>query len=297
MSLPEYKGENMSAQIISIVNNKGGVGKTTSTAFMGEILSLFGKKVLLIDTDESGNLSMLFKHFQEDCNNVLNNLEAPEQLNISEIFKYRYKTEGEVQKTIYSVHQDLDIMPSSKRLSLIPDMLLLQSKSNNLNNNIILKKAVKTISDKYDYIFIDTAPRNDILIVNSLMTSDYIVVPVRSEGFSFKGFRETLTTLANLKEEYDISAEFLGAYQTSAEKNTNIYKEFDAEYNKMLGKKNLPCIRKDKTVNELLSSAGDNLIKYTASSNVLYDYCMLLIAMDILDSATKQLIQRAYNLI
>lgn len=70
------------AKVISIINNKGGVGKTTSTAFFGEILSLFGKRVLLVDTDESGNLSLLFNQFSTDSKNVLAGIEDADRKNI-----------------------------------------------------------------------------------------------------------------------------------------------------------------------------------------------------------------------
>ena len=76
----------MAAKVISVVNNKGGVGKTTSTAFFGEILALFGKRVLLVDTDESGNLSLLFNHFQEDSADIMSGLTMAPQKNVSEIF-------------------------------------------------------------------------------------------------------------------------------------------------------------------------------------------------------------------
>ena len=225
----------------------------------------------------------------------MNGLSPSPQNNVSEIFKYRYRSADQVKSCIYQVGDYIDILPASKRLSLIPDFLLLQSKSNNLNNNIILKRALQTIIDDYDYIFIDTAPRNDILIVNSLMISDYVVIPVRSEGFSFKGFKEVLAKLRELQDEYEIAAEFLGAYQTAAETTTNIYKELNAQYEELLGKKNLPSIRKDIKVNEVLSISGNDLIKYTSSSNVLYDYCMLLIAMGILDEETEKAIKAAYS--
>ena len=284
----------MAAKVISVVNNKGGVGKTTSTAFFGEILALFGKRVLLVDTDESGNLSLLFNHFQEDSADIMSGLTMAPQKNVSEIFKFRYRSAEEVKSCIYNVGEYIDILPASKRLSLIPDFLLLQSKTNILNNQIILKRALQTIIDDYDYIFIDTAPRNDILIVNSLMISDYVVIPVRSEGFSFKGFKEVLAKLRELQDEYEIAAQFLGAYQTAAETSTNIYKELNAQYEELLGTKNLPSIRKDIKVNEVLSISGSDLIKYTSSSNVLYDYCMLLIAMGILDDDTIRAIKAAY---
>lgn len=286
----------MAAKIISTVNNKGGVAKTTSTAFFGEILSLFGKKVLLVDTDESGNLSLLFNKFTVDSREVLmGEKEAPEK-NIAEIFKYHYRTAEEVSSCIYNIRPNLDIIPSSGRVRNIPDTLLLQSRTTNKNNNIILKKALQTIADQYDYIFIDSAPRNDILIVNILIASDYILIPVRSDGFSLKGFKEVTTELADLQEEYDIEAQFLGLFQVAAETNTNIFKELDKEYSEMLGKKNLPCVRKGVKVNELLSGTTNSLINYTSDSNVLYDYCMLLLATNILDEDTVKLIKAAYNM-
>lgn len=116
----------------------------------------------------------------------------------------------------------------------------------------------------------------------------------RSEGFSFKGFKEVLAKLRELQDEYEIAAQFLGAYQTAAETSTNIYKELNAQYEELLGAKNLPSIRKDIKVNEVLSISGSDLIKYTSSSNVLYDYCMLLIAMGILDDDTIRAIKAAY---
>ena len=97
-----------------------------------------------------------------------------------------------------------------------------------------------------------------------------------------------------MQDEYEIAAQFLGAYQTAAETSTNIYKELNAQYEELLGAKNLPSIRKDIKVNEVLSISGSDLIKYTSSSNVLYDYCMLLIAMGILDDDTIRAIKAAY---
>lgn len=287
----------MAAKIISIVNNKGGVAKTTSTAFFGEILSLFGKKVLIVDTDESGNLSLLFNKFIGDEKNIMLGIEEAKQKNIAEIFKFHYRTKEEVIECIYNIRPNLDIIPASSRLRNIPDTLLLQSRTGNVNNNIILKRALKTVSCNYDYIFLDSAPRNDILIVNNLIASDYILIPVRSDGFSLKGFKEVIAEIADLREEYGIEAEFLGVFQVAAETNTNIYKELDTKYKEMLGSKNLPCIRKDVKVNELLTVVNSDIINYTSSSNVLYDYCMLLLSTGILDKATEQFIKSAYGIL
>lgn len=281
----------MAAKTISILNNKGGVGKTISAAFIAEALSFFGKKVLLVDMDESANLSVLFNEFVEDSYNVINGLSKPDRPNIAEIFKYRYKTEEDISQCIINIKPNLDIIPSSKRHGQTP-ILLLQNQLG--NNNIVLKKALTSIKHKYDFIIIDTAPANNILIVNTLIASDYILVPARAEGFSYKGLKETLETLSSLKEEYDIDAEFLGAFLTAAEKNTNIYKTFNKEFSETLQNKYLPCIRKDIKVSELITMCHD-IIDYTSSSSVLYDYCMLLIATGILDDQTAGLIKKAYE--
>lgn len=277
---------------ISIINNKGGVGKTTSTAFLGEILSFFGKRVLLIDMDESGNLSVLYNKYTDDSTNVLSGIEVPANPNIAEIFKYRYRASEDVKKTIQNIRPNLDIISSSKRHSQTPTILFQNQLS---NNNIVLKRAVNCIKNEYDFILIDTAPANDILIVNSLMACDYILVPIRSEGFSYKGLKETLETISYLKSEYDIDAEFLGAFQTAVESNTSIYKSLDENYRKTLQDKYLPSIRKDVKVNELLTTF-QSVIEYTASSNVLYDYCMLLLSLNILDDQTCNLIKKAYHI-
>lgn len=277
-------------KIISIINNKGGVGKTTSTAFLGEILSTFGKKVLLVDLDESGNLSVLYNKYTDDSPNVLNGSVPASVPNIAELFKYRYKDKENVQKTIQSIRPNLDIISASKRHGQTPTLLFQNQLS---NNNIVLKRALNAIRNDYDYILLDTAPANDILIVNSLIASDYILVPIRSEGFSYKGLKETLETISYLKEEYDIDAEFLGAFQTAVESNTSIYKSLDENYRMTLQDKYLPSIRKDVKVNELLTTFH-NVIEYTASSNVLYDYCMLILSLNILDDQTCNLIRKAY---
>ena len=115
-SLPAEKTDCKSAKIISILNNKGGVSKTTTANILATLLSTLGKKVLLVDCDESGNLSMSYHHFSEDSIAILDGVEMPERQNIAELFRFRYRTYEEVKKVIYPTQiAGIDIIPSSKR--------------------------------------------------------------------------------------------------------------------------------------------------------------------------------------
>lgn len=285
----------MSAKIISFINNKGGVGKTTSTGILAELLSYLGAKVLCIDLDQQSNLSLMLNCYTEDTPDIINGIEKPAELNIADLFKYRYRTVEEVNALIrHTPVANLDIIPSSKRHK--HTQLNITSNETG-NNNIILKKALSTIRDNYDYILIDNAPASDILTVNSMFASDYIITPVRVEAFSYKGLKETLDSIAYIKDEHDLeNCNFLGAFITQAELNTNIYKDLNRSYQQELGAKFLKTpIRKDIKISEI-ETVFQPLLKYSSSANAIFDYGNLLIELNILDDKKRQLLIQSMGL-
>lgn len=270
-------------QIISIINNKGGVGKTTSTSIISQLLAYLGKRVLAIDLDQQSNLSMMLGQYDEDNPEIINGIENPTTPNIAELFRYRYRDiesiSGLIRKTGIP---NLDIIPSSKRHK---QSQLNIAKNETGNNNIILKRAVSLIRDQYDYILIDNAPANDILTVNSMFISDLVIVPVRLEGFSYKGLRETIDTILYIKDEHDIDTiKFGGAFITQAETNTNIYKALRSNYIDELGARfyNTP-IRKDIHISELETNFMP-ILTYCPNTNAVFDYSQLILELGILDS-------------
>lgn len=272
---------------ISVINNKGGVGKTTSTSIISELLAFLGKKILVIDLDQQSNLSMMLGEYIEDSEEILNGAEAPKNLNIAELFKYRYKSREEVMQVVNSTKiPNLEIIPSSKRHK---NTGLNITSNQTGNNNIILKKALATIKEDYDFIFIDNAPANDVLTVNSMFASDLVLVPVRVEGFSYKGLRETVETILYIKEEHFIdSIEFAGAFITQAEPNTNIYKGIMENYKEELGDKFLhTSIRKDIKVSEIETNFQP-ILKYCPNTNVVFDYSKLILELGLLDEQTEK---------
>lgn len=276
--------------IISINNNKGGVGKTTTTEICAEILGFIGLKVLVVDLDPQGNASLRFKNYIEDTKNILIGAEIPPEKNIAELLKFRFSTKEEVQEVIKKTQiKNVDIIPSSKRHKNTVTEIL----KNNGNNNVLLKRALDTIKDDYDIILIDNAPASDVLTVNSLFASDYVLTPVRMEEYSYRGLKETLDTILYIKQEHAITnANFLGVFITQAEVNTVVYKEYQNSYIKELGDKFLrTCIRKDIKVSEL-NSIFEPLLEYAPDTNAVFDYAHLVLEWDILDEEHKQLLEK-----
>lgn len=285
-------GSIMSAITISIINNKGGVGKTSSTAILAELMAFLGLRVLCIDLDEQSNLSMLFKCYEEDNQKVIEGIEVPVQQNISDLFKYRFRDKEQIEAIVQKTAiENLYVIPSSKRHK---NTLTYIAANETGNNNTILRKALNTIKDEFDFILIDNAPASNVLTVNSIFASDYILTPVRAEGFSYKGLKETIETIAYIKEEHDIeNANFLGTYITQVETNTKIFKELKESYSEELGVKFLGTpIRKDIKVAEM-ETIFQSLLSYAPNTNAIFDYALLLLELNILPQEKAQMLKAA----
>lgn len=281
---------------ISIINNKGGVGKTTSTAVIAELLAYLGYATLVVDLDQQSNLSMLFDRYLEDTSDIMDGFSKPELLNIAELFKYRFRSREEVCKTIHPTNiANLHILPSSKRHKHTQ----LAISSNTVgNNNIILRKALAVVKDDYDYILIDNAPANDTLTVNSMFASDLIYVPVCVEEFSYKGLKETIDTILYIKEEHDLEhLIFGGAFITKAETNTISFRDGEQKFQSSLGARLMTSvIRKDVKMIELAQSLKP-VLRYCPNTNAVFDYAKLILEMGILPSAGELLLKQSIGLL
>lgn len=276
----------LNAMVISIMNNKGGVGKSTSTVVLAELLNYLNKKVLVIDLDQQGDSSMSFHYYQNDSDDIMNGLSMPKKADyhICELFKYRYMTAEDVASIIRPTYlNNVFIIPSSRRHKYTAAAIL----NNTGNNNIILKRAVQCVRDQFDYILIDNAPASDILTVNSMFASDYVIVPVRVENYSYEGLQETLKSLLYIKQEHDLDKpEFLGAFISQVNIQTNVFKLTHQRYDKELNKKFFKTpIRMDTRINEI-ETGFEPLIKHS-NSNALIDYSNLLLEMNILDARAE----------
>lgn len=285
------------AKIISTINNKGGVSKTTTTNIFATLLAYAGNKVLLVDCDESGNLSMSYGRYTDDPQLVIDGLENPEEFNVAELFKYRYRSREDVHKVIYKTYNpNIDIIPASKRHKHTPAMIT----RNTGNNNLILKRALQAIKDEYDYILIDNAPVETILTVNSMFASDYVITPIRVENYSYQGLRETLSSLNYIIEEHDLdNVKFLGTFFVQANPRTKNFREMMAEKSEDFSAAGLEdkffksFIRMDDKIN-LINNKFISLLDFP-TSNALIDYTNLLLETGILDENSRQILESAIS--
>ena len=157
--------------IIAIANQKGGVGKTTTTANLGASLALRGARVLLVDMDPQGNLTAAFGHQPKDGQTVAEAL-----------------LDRKVPLPIVSVTEPggamLDLVPASVQLAAAEALL-----ANKLGRELRLRDALGTVSDRYEFVLIDTPPSLGLLTSNALVAAQKVIIPTEARYFSLQGLQ------------------------------------------------------------------------------------------------------------
>ena len=190
-------------RIIAIANQKGGVGKTTTSINLSACLAEVGKKILLIDIDPQGNAT---SGFGVDKNNLENT--------IYEMFIGECTLEDCL---INDVIDNLSILPSNVNLSGAEIDLLDVEK-----REYILKKYVEKIKDDYDFIIIDCPPSLNILTVNAMTTADSILVPIQCEYYALEGLSQLIHTINLVKQRLNPDVEMEGVVFTMYDARTNL---------------------------------------------------------------------------
>lgn len=235
------------ARTISLVNHKGGVGKTTSTLNLGKGLSNEGKKVLIVDMDAQANLSQSLK------------VEQPEE-SVYSVFCNKAKLPiVEISENFHLVPSDIDLGKAE---------LELQSA---VNGYFRLKKALKEVETNYDYILIDCPPSLGILTINSLMASTDVIVCVQSEFLALKGLNTVLEMIDDMQEDLHPDLNLLGMLLTMTNRTIikqNIIESIkDAHLKKVFD----TTIRQNIAVVEA-SSLGMDIFSYNESCAAAQDY-------------------------
>ena len=175
------------ARVYAVVNQKGGVGKTTTTVNLGAALAQKGKRVLLIDIDAQANLTA---HLGIPAD------ETGERPSMYDVLRNGVK----IRDIVIPVGERLHVAPASLFLSAA-DLEL----GGIIGRELLLKKAVQTVADDYDFILIDCPPSLGLLSLNGLVASTRVVVPVQSEFLALHGVRQLLDTIDQVRSAYNPS--------------------------------------------------------------------------------------------
>jgi chromosome partitioning protein len=182
-------------RVISIANQKGGVGKTTTTINLGTALAELKKKTLLVDLDPQGALSvgldLKVREADTTAYDILMNDEiAPDQ-------------------AIYSIQPFLDVIPADNDLSAAEIELIPE-----IRRELVLRRVLAPIKDFYSFILIDCPPSLNLLTVNAFCASDGVIIPVQCEYFSIRVIETILNSIARTKERLNPELELTGILPT-----------------------------------------------------------------------------------
>lgn len=254
----------MSTKVIAIANQKGGVGKTTTSVNLGVGLVNAGAKVLLIDCDAQGNLTQCMgisypESLEYSLATLMYSVIADNELNLDECIKTH--------------DEGVDLLPANIELSGIETSLV-----NTMSREFVLKNVINIIKDKreYDYIIIDCAPSLSMLTINALTAADEVIIPVQAHYLSAKGLELLLGTITKIRKNLNPQLNIKGILMTM-HNNTNLAKQtaqlIEETYGKHIAVFNSTIPVSVKAAE--CSAAGKSIYKYNKQGKVAKAYADL----------------------
>ena len=202
------------ATVMAVVNQKGGTGKTTTCENLGIGLAREGKRVLLIDTDPQGSLTIALGHSRpDDLPVTLTDLMA----------KVMQDQPLSPKEGILPHEEGVELVPANITLSGLEVSLV-----NAMSRETVLKQYLETVKDRYDFILLDCMPSLGMLTVNALAASDQVLIPVQANYLSAKGLEQLLQTVNKVKRQINPKLRIEGILLTMVDYRTNFAKEISA---------------------------------------------------------------------
>jgi chromosome partitioning protein len=243
-------------KIIAIANQKGGVGKTTTSVNLAASLGVLEKKVLLIDADPQANassgLGIDVESVETGSYQVLEHSATPEEATVS--------------------CSAPNVMVIPAHIDLVAIEIELVDKE---NREYMLKQALEGIKDKYDYIIIDCAPSLGLLTLNALTAADSVVIPIQCEYFALEGLGKLLNTIKSVQKIHnpslDIEGLLLTMYDSRLRLSNQVVEEVQKHFNDMVFE---TIIQRNIKLSEA-PSFGESIINYDATSKGATNYLNL----------------------
>jgi len=238
-------------KIISLLNHKGGVGKTTSAINIGAGLVELGQKVLLIDLDPQANLTL--------------SLGIPRQkVSIYESIR------GESELVPYTAKEGMDVITSSLDLSGAEMELI-----NEAGREYILQELFQPVLEEYDYIIIDCPPSLGLLTLNALTTSDYVMIPLQTEFLALQGLTKIKQVIDKVRFRLNKKLQIGGVIATMYDARKVLNRDVVATIQKYFGEKVFKTLIRDNVTLAEAPAQRKDIFAYSKSSNGAKDYLAL----------------------
>lgn len=203
-------------RVIAVVNQKGGVGKTTTAINLAAYLARSGKKILLVDLDPQGNATSGFGVDKYENEKSMYDV----LVDGATIDNVRHNTS----------EQKVDIIPSNHNLSGAEVELVSLPK-----REYILSEALKQIADEYDITIIDCPPSLGLLSINGLVAADYVLVPVQTEYYAMEGMGQLVQTIQRIQQSLNPTLSILGVVLTMYDSRTSLSEQVRTEVERVFG--------------------------------------------------------------
>ena len=202
-------------RIIAVANQKGGVGKTTTCVNLGIGLARAGKKVLLVEADAQGSLSVSL------------GIQEPDTLDMTLVQilgKIINEEEIDPEEGIIKHKEGIDFIPANIELAGLETSLV-----NVMSREQILRLYLEEIKDRYDYILIDCMPSLGMITINALVAADYVLIPVEAAYLPVKGLQQLIKTIGKVHRQLNRKLSILGILLTKVDRRTNFAKDIEKQ--------------------------------------------------------------------